>query len=71
MTEYTFGIFKNNFKNGDRVIIGKTSSELDGTKGTISGKTYENVFDQYIVVLDESFKDNKIINITEVCLSKV
>jgi len=68
---------------GDRVkLINTTSPLLDGRTGTIYGKNIVNIFDHYIVLLDDDpivttlFSDDyetthQAITMTEVCLEKL
>lgn len=69
---YIFGAFKQNFLCGDRVIIGRTNSNLDGITGFVVGKSNTDVVDAYIIKLDENpINDWECIVLTEVCLSKL
>lgn len=74
---------KKNFKVDDRVVIVKTgSAALDNVTGIILGKSFINVIDHYIVLLDEEFVKNtdlldyvmpgaKALCITESCLELI
>lgn len=67
---YSFGILKRNMPVDQRVMFGQTADpDLDGTTGTVLGKSGDHVFDVYIVLLDKPYMGQKAINITEACLS--
>lgn len=69
---YVFGVLKQNLEVDERVIIGRTSdNSLDGTSGTILGKSADHVCDHYIILLDEPYLGQKAINITEACICKI
>ena len=69
---HVFGVMKLNLRNGDRVVIGRTLSELDGMTGTVVGISFVNISDIYIVKLDnETYCEWECITIPEVCLSKL
>jgi len=72
---------KKSFDCDDRVKFVKTGGDLDGKLGTIIGKSFINVIDSYIVLLDGpiEYKDvydgkpflHKAITMTESCLEKI
>lgn len=68
---HVFGQLKQNFEIDQKVIIGRTTDEnLDGQTGTIVGKSFNNICDFYIVLLDIPYPDGtKAINMIESCLS--
>jgi hypothetical protein len=65
-----FGNMKQNFSVGTRVIIGNVGAEMDDQTGVILGKSFVDVFDSYIVLLDiPASNGDKAIVLTETCLS--
>lgn len=69
---YVFGVLKQNLKVDQRVVIGRTNDkDLDGLVGTILGKSFDNLYDAYIVLLDEPYHDQKAINLTEACICPI
>ena len=66
---YVFGQLKQNIPVDGRVVIGRTSDiTMDGLTGTVLGQSGCDVFDTYIVLLDEPYRGQKAISITEACL---
>lgn len=68
---YIFGRLKQNLPIDQKVIIGRTVSELDGMTGIILGKTFDNVCDCYIVLLERPYGGQKAINLTEACICPI
>ncbi|MCK9369204.1 hypothetical protein M0R04_04635 [Candidatus Dojkabacteria bacterium] len=55
----------------DHKVRFKAAMELTGLTGTILGKAYLGITDDYIVLLDVPMKYRKAICITESCLEAV
>ncbi len=69
---YVFGVLKQNLEVDQLVVIGRTGdNDMDGRVGTILGKTFDNVCDSYIVLLDEPYCGQKAINLTEACICPI
>lgn len=62
--------FKKNFPIGQRVEFHSTTDpELDGHGGEVLGRTYQDIFDCYIVLLDKPHsRGDRAVNIPEQCL---
>lgn len=62
---------KKEFKINTRVrFINLPECELSGLGGKILGKSFENVHDHYIVLLDHPMPDRLAVCMTEHCLEK-
>ncbi len=69
---YVFGRLKQNLDVDQRIVMGRTSdSNMDGKTGTILGKSFDNVCDVYIVLLDAPYNGQKAINLTEACICPI
>ena len=69
---YVFGRLKQNLSIDQRVVFGRTSdSNMDGKMGTILGKSFDDICDIYIVLLDEPYNGQKAINLTEACICPI
>ena len=69
---HVFGRLKQNLAVDRRVVFGRTSNpNLDNQTGTILGKSFDNICDIYIVLLDVPYCGQKAITITEACLSPI
>jgi hypothetical protein len=68
---YVFGVKKQELTVDQKVIIGRTNSELDNITGTILGKSFDNLVDAYIILLDQPYNNQKAIVLTEVCLCPI
>ncbi len=69
---HIFGVLKQNLEVNQRVIIGSTSdSNLEGQTGVILGKTFDDIFDSYIILLEKPYNGQKAINLTEACISRI
>ena len=63
---------KKNFALNTKVRFIKTGGDvLENQTGTILGKSFVNVDDHYIVLLDVPFPDRLAVTITEHCLEAV
>jgi hypothetical protein len=66
---------KKNFVNNQRIMFHSTADpELNGLTGVIKGRSFVDVFDFYIVLLDNRYPkspDWDAISITEHCLESV
>lgn len=47
------------------------NDRLEGANGDVLGKSFVNVLDHYIVLLDKPFPEAKAVCITEACLEKL
>ena len=64
---------KKEFKLNQKVRIVNVGGDvsIDGKTGYVLGKSFENVIDFYIVMLDEPRPDALAISITEACLEAI
>lgn len=63
----TFQTMKKEFKVDQKVRI-VNAMELSGLSGTVLGKSFVEVLDHYIVLLDTPLPNAKAVSITEACL---
>lgn len=63
--------FKKQFLLNQRVKIdGSMGNEIGNAAGVILGKSFENVFDEYIVLLDNPTKTHLAVTIPETLLTE-
>jgi len=69
---YQFGLLKQNLSVDQKVVIGRTGDDtLDNQTGVILGKSFDNVCDAYIILLDIPYHGQKAINLTEACICPI